>query len=285
MHAIQTRHNALLGRMSTSERALGRFMRSPDGHADAPPAAAVADTVDAPAADVVDTPAADAVADTSAAADGADVGADDSSILGDAASPGGGVEGAEGEGSTDEAEAASGDAADAEVEPYAGLEPPEGFEAIDTDALAAATPLMRAFGVPDEKAQDFINQAAPVIGGLVDKAVAATLEGQVTARADMVKGWAEELRADPELGGSNYDKTVALAAQAKETFFPGEEGGKFREFLAATGLGNHPQMVKGFAAIGAAIADGAIHLGSAETAARTTAQKLYDPVFQAGAQD
>src|SRR5690606_37545583 len=128
----------------------GRYLRSEDGHPDAAP------TVDAPAAPVadapvVDAPAPDAPADTSILGDaGAEKPVDAPAADADAdKAEGDGSEGAEGEGE--------------EVTPYTELAPPEGFEALDTEALAAATPLMRAFGVPDDKAQDFINQAAPII--------------------------------------------------------------------------------------------------------------------------
>ena len=43
-----------------------------------------------------------------------------------------------------------------EPQPYADLTPPEGFEALDADALAAATPLMRKFGVADDLGHDLM---------------------------------------------------------------------------------------------------------------------------------
>lgn len=137
-----------LGRMSASERALGRYMRSEEGHADAPAPAVTPEA--APAADAA--PAAEAAPEpTSILGDAVASGADDAAKGADDGSA------ADGDGAAD---AAAGDpvadpeAAAVEAAPYEGLTPPEGFEALDTDAIAAATPLMRAFGVADDKAQD-----------------------------------------------------------------------------------------------------------------------------------
>lgn len=255
--------NRLLGRMTPFERAAGRYLRSEGGHPDAAPA------VDAPAAPVADAPAVDAPA-SDAPVDGTDT-----SILGDAGAEkpvdapaadadadkaeGDGSEGAEGEGE--------------EVTPYTDLAPPEGFEALDTEALAAATPLMRAFGVPDDKAQDFINQAAPIISGMVEKALAGQAQATLDSQATLKTQWAEEVKADPEIGGAHYDRTVSLAAKALDKFFSPE----FRNFLSASGLGNNPDAVRGFAKIGASVSDDDIITGEPGNAPKKPG--IYDERF------
>lgn len=160
-----------------------------------------------------------------------------------------------------------------EAAAYEGLTPPEGFAALDTDAITAATPLMRAFGVEDDKAQDFINQAAPIITGMVERAVAASQEAVVTQQANIANEWAAAVKADPEIGGANYEKTVAMSAQGLDKFFTGD----FRAYLTATGLGNHPEMVRGFAKIGEHFANGEVVTG--EAAPVTRAHPLYDERF------
>lgn len=227
------------------------------------------------------TPEAAPAADATSAAEAA---AEPTSILGDAVASGaddaakGADDGsaADGDGASD---AAAGDpvadpeAAAVEAAPYEGLTPPEGFEALDTDAIAAATPLMRAFGVADDKAQDFINQAAPVIAGMVERAGKAAAEAQLQQQAALRTEWANAVKADPELGGANYEKTVAMAAIALDKFFDQE----FRDMLNVTGLGNNPGAVKGFAKMGAHFADGEIVTG--ESAPLTKAHPLYDDKF------
>lgn len=266
---LKTSGSRWLGRMSPAERALGRYMRSEEGHADAPPAAVEAEA------------APDAVADPAPAAE-AEAAPEPTSILGDAVAGGAddaapGSEDASADANVD-APVASEDKSDepdaaAEAAPYEGLTPPEGFEALDTDAIAAATPLMRAFGVADDKAQDFINQAAPVIAGMVERAGKAAAEAQLQQQAALRTEWANTVKADPELGGALYDKTVAMSAIALDKFFDQET----RDMFNVTGLGNHPGVVRGFAKMGAHFADGEIVTG--DPAPLTKAHPLYDDKF------
>lgn len=257
--------NRLLGRMTPFERAAGRYLRSEGGHPDAAPA------VDAPAAPVADAPVADAPAPDAPV---------DASILGDAGAekpadaPAADADDADDDADADKADGAEGAEGDGEeAAPYADLTPPEGFEALDTEALAAATPLMRAFGVPDDKAQDFINQAAPIISGMVEKALAGQAQATLDSQATLKTQWAEEVKADPEIGGAHYDRTVSLAAKALDKFFSPE----FRNFLSASGLGNNPDAVRGFAKIGASVSDDDIITGEPGNAPKKAG--IYDERF------
>lgn len=240
-------------------------------------------TIETPAdaADPAVTPEAAPAADAAPAAEAA---VEPTSILGDAVASGeddaakGADDGsaADGDGAADETAGdpvADPEAAAVEATPYEGLTPPEGFEALDTDAIAAATPLMRAFGVADDKAQDFINQAAPVIAGMVERAGKAAAEAQLQQQAALRTEWANTVKADPELGGANYEKTVAMSAIALDKFFDQET----RDMLNVTGLGNNPGVVKGFAKMGAHFADGEIVTG--DPTPLTKAHPLYDDKF------
>ena len=245
-----------LGRRTPMERAAGRFLRSDDGHPSAPPA-------DAPAAadPAVETPAADPVAAP------ADAPAADDTILGgksaDAA-----AEPAEGEPAADPV--ADAPAADL---PYEGLTPPEGFEALDEEAMTLATPLMRGLGLDAEKAQAFLHDAAPIITSMITKAreadAAATKTEQDALRAD----WASAIKADPEYGGAKFDKTVSNAGVFMDRFLD-QEG---RDLLNASGLGNHPSLVRAFAKAGMHFAEGEIITG--EPAPVAKGHPLYDDVF------
>lgn len=248
-----------LGRMTPAERAMGRYMRSPDDH----PAAPAEPVADAPAAPVADAAPAEPVADAAPA--------DDTTILGaPAADP---VADPAADPAAAEADPADPDAPPVEAAAYADLTPPEGFEALDADALTAATPLMRKFGVADDQAQDFINEAAPVIKGMVEKALAGAAAQQAEAQATIRTEWANELKADKDFGGAHYEKTVARAALALDKFFDPET----RNFLNVTGLGNKPELVKGFAKIGEHFADGEIITG--EPIAAPKGHPLYDDAF------
>lgn len=264
---LKTNGSQWLGRMSPMERQLGRFMRSPDGHADAPLAAVEAEAAPAgepaPAAEVAPEP-------TSILGDAVASGADDAAEGAEPAAPADGDGAAAG---ASEGEVADPEASAVEATPYEGLTPPEGFEALDTDAIASATPLMRAFGVADDKAQDFINQAAPVITGMIERATTAAAAAQAEQQSALRAEWANTVKADPELGGANFDKTVAMSAVALNKFFDQET----RDMLNVTGLGNFPGVVKGFAKMGAHFAEGEIVTG--EAAPLTKAHPLYDQRF------
>lgn len=60
------------------------------------------------------------------------------------------------------------------------------------------------------------------------------------------KEWAEEVKADPELGGDKFEETAELARRVVERF--GDDD--LKEVLNATGFGNYPAVVRLFAKIG-----------------------------------
>ena len=68
--------------------------------------------------------------------------------------------------------------------------------------------------------------------------------------------WQAEVKADPEIGGTKYDQSVATAAAV---FVPGEsnpfvkdavEAKGLKEALNATGAGNNPAIVRLFVKMG-----------------------------------
>lgn len=252
---IITPRASLLGltRMTPFERRMGRFLRSDDGH---PPAAPVAEAppAEAPAAEA---PPSDPPAESPPA---------DDTILGGPPKA---------EGDAPPADDTPKDDADAPAEdtPYEGLKAPEGFEALDEEALTLATPMMRKLGLDDEKAQAFLEDAAPVITGMIAKAreadAAALKSQQDTLRAE----WASAIKADPDFGGAKFDKTVADAGVFMDKFLD-QEG---RDLLNASGLGNHPSLVKAFAKAGLHFAEGEIITG--EPAPVAKGHPLYDDVF------
>lgn len=218
-------------------------------------------TTDAPAAadPVVETPAADPVAAP------ADADAADDTILG----------GKSADAAAEPAEPAAdpvGDAPAADL-PYEGLNPPEGYEALDADALTAATPLMRGLGLDADKAQAFLNDAAPIITSMITKAREADA-AQTKAQQDALRAeWATAIKADPDFGGAKFEKTVADAGVFMDRFLD-QDG---RDLLNASGLGNHPSLVRAFAKAGMHFAEGEVITG--EPAPVAKGHPLYDDVF------
>lgn len=104
------------------------------------------------------------------------------------------------------------------------------------------------------------------------KVQAAAVEKQQADHAARVKSWAEELKADPEFGGANFDGNVKAAHRAIVRF--GDDG--LKNFLNGSGLGNEPSLVRAFARIGKAIAEDSVAGSSAPAAGKTEQDGLRD---------
>jgi len=84
--------------------------------------------------------------------------------------------------------------------------------------------------------------------------------------------WAEDARADTEIGGAQFEANLAVAQKGLEQFFP-----ELKEHLDITGLGNHPAVIKGFMRIGKAISqDKFLPGGPTPTSNKQTTTVLYD---------
>lgn len=117
---------------------------------------------------------------------------------------------------------------------------PEGLTAEDP-ALAQFVTEMNEAKVPKEASQKLLDQHY--------KAMKDAQEAGAKLYADMNKKWADEVRADPEIGGEKLPATLASIAKVVDRF----GGDQLRAALDLTGAGNHPAVVKAFAQIGAAL--------------------------------
>lgn len=150
-------------------------------------------------------------------------------------------------GASDQAKAKSGDAS-GEYKVTA----PEGVK-VDESRLTKFTEWAKGKGLSAQQASD---------------ALAFYVDQQKADNAELEQlndTWGKELKADPKFGGANYDANKALAEKALVRF-----GGKaLSDRLQALGIGNLPELVKAFAAVGAAIKE--------DTAAVDTAPKGGEP--------
>jgi hypothetical protein len=125
-----------------------------------------------------------------------------------------------------------------------GLEPH--FEALAKQA--------KELGLEGEKAQKFLDTVATV-----DAARAKQLDEALTAQDAK---WAAELKADPEIGGPKFDGAMKDAARALARFggTPGEgqKVAPLAVLLHQAGLGNHPLVLRAFAAIGRSLKEDSI---------------------------
>lgn len=74
---------------------------------------------------------------------------------------------------------------------------------------------------------------------------------QQEAHIKQVAQWAEEVKADPDIGGDKLDRNLAYARKALDTFGTPE----LKQVLNQTGMGNHPELVKLLVKLGKATSD------------------------------
>lgn len=176
----------------------------------------------------------------------------DQSLLG-----GAGTEAGSGDGSKDAGQA-DGDGEGAES---AADGPPETYELsvtvkdaegkdvpveIDTALLEKATPLFKDAGLTNDQA----NKLAPLAMEIESRVLQQQADNFDAMKAD----WAKDAKADKEIGGAKFDASLGLAAKALDMLgFP--KGSEFRKLLDDTGLGNHPDMIRAFARVGAKVGE------------------------------
>lgn len=252
---------AILGAMTPAERAAGRFMRAPD-HADAEGAA------DAGNADA-----------DGAAADASGEGSGDAGKTDDATLLGGDAEGEGGEAKGDEADKGEGEnsaAADAAGPPEKyELTPPDGFEAIDTDVLGEAEPVLKELNLTNDQANKLMPIAGQLVKKTLDRAEAAITDRAVSQRRE----WADAFEKDPEIGGANKDRTLTEAARAFDHYGL-KKGEGLRQLLDESGIGNHPDMIRFVARVGRDLEEGSFERGDAANQPKAPEQKLYGSEFQ-----
>lgn len=119
--------------------------------------------------------------------------------------------------------------------------------------------------MPQQLAQEMINLGAKHAGLIISQAQ--------QAKEQEWAAWAEQTRADPEIGGEQMDANLALAKKAMLTFGTPE----LTEIIDTSGLGNHPALIKAFFKIGKAISEDTLLPGGAQVPAAkpSLAQQLY----------
>lgn len=77
-----------------------------------------------------------------------------------------------------------------------------------------------------------------------------------------VDSWGEQVKADPLIGGDNYNENVGLARQALASYGDKE----LSELLESTGFGNHPAIVRAFYKIGKSVSNDTLVVSNGTTA-------------------
>jgi hypothetical protein len=149
---------------------------------------------------------------------------------------------------------------------------PEGFKA-DDKLLAGFKPLASEFGLDVPKAQKLVDLYAGAV-----KASALAAE---TAWAEQQGKWAEDVKADKELGGAAFEKTKVDVARF---FGAHDKDGSIRQAINELGLGNHPALVRLAVRASAALAEDGTALrqaaGGGETDAQAVLRARYPSMFK-----
>lgn len=135
---------------------------------------------------------------------------------------------------------------------------PDGME-LNPDQLGEFTALAKELKLPAEQAQKIVD--------LATKAEQARME----AHSKLITGWADEVKADKEIGGDKLQENLAVAKKALDLGPPELKG-----LLNESGLGNHPAVVKWAIAVGKALSeDKFVPAGQAAPAKGDVASRLY----------
>jgi hypothetical protein len=148
----------------------------------------------------------------------------------------------------------------------------EGIQ-LDTKLVEQATPIFKELGLNNVQAQKVVDLYA----GTVLPEVAQTVQNETLRLLglDGMAGWAKAVKADKEIGGAAYEETLAMAAAGRDRFATPE----LRALLETSRLGNHPEVLRFFAKVGKATAEGAVHGDSSGKTTVTGAEAFYGPEF------
>lgn len=136
---------------------------------------------------------------------------------------------------------------------------PEGMT-LDQAAADQFTTIAKDLKLPADAAQKLVDLYA------------TQLQAQAQVHAETVKGWVTEMTADKEYGGDKLQETTAAARKTMDAF--GTPA--LKDYLNATGLGNHPELVKVFARVGKALSeDTFVKGGSTAGADKPLANRMF----------
>ena len=149
---------------------------------------------------------------------------------------------------------------------YQAFTLPEGVTFAD-DRLKAFTDFARSKSLTQAEAQALVDMGSG-IGAETSKSLEARLASEHDAQ---VKQWEQEARADKEFGGVAFDANLKTSQEAIGRFAsPG-----FKALLEATGLTNHPEVIRTFLAIGKRVSEGS-HVQGGGAAPVNPLENIYN---------
>ncbi len=122
------------------------------------------------------------------------------------------------------------------------LKMPDGVE-LDTELAEALGPEFKELGLTHAQAQKLVDKYIGIQQARAGK--------QSDDFGKIVEGWADTAKKDPEIGGDKWDGSVLAARRAVDRL--GTPA--LKEYLNASGGGNHPELIRFMAKAGAMIAE------------------------------
>lgn len=144
-------------------------------------------------------------------------------------------------------------------ESYADFTLPEGVE-LESETLDGVKALAKELNLPQDKAQK------------VADLTAAAWQRKQEAFTKAKEQWANDTKADKEIGGQALGENLGVAKKALDAFGSDE----LKAVLNGSGLGNHPAVIKAFVKIGKAISEDKFVTGKApDNAPADPAKRMY----------
>lgn len=133
---------------------------------------------------------------------------------------------------------------------------PDGFQ-VDEAEMNEFQAIAKEFKVPQEQAQKLAD--IYVAGQKKQMDLFRSEHANQLRRID--QKWREEIAADPDVGGENYETSKTYAIAAIRRFVPQEEQAAFLEFYRAANLHNNPHMFRLLARVGKGTGEAAPAIG------------------------
>ncbi|HAM5330728.1 TPA: peptidase [Escherichia coli] len=143
------------------------------------------------------------------------------------------------------------------------FKPAEGQE-LDSAALEQFEPIAREMNLSNEQAQKMVDLYGTKILPMVQ-------QQQAEAWQKTTEQWAADVKADKEIGGANLTSNLSVAQRAFDQFGTPE----LKEYLNASGLGNHPELVRAFVKIGHAMSEDKVVTGGHDGGSNDLVSAFY----------
>jgi len=121
---------------------------------------------------------------------------------------------------------------------------------IDAKAFESISALAKELGLSNEQAQRIVAHN--------DAIARSVLEARVAAHEEQIVKWMDDVKADKEIGGANFDKSVEDAKRLVNKF--GDDD--LKQALVSSGYGNFPPLVRMLAKIGSRMSEDAYRSGA-----------------------